>query len=131
PCLWFENNAKEAAEFYISVFDNSKITSENPLVVEFELNGVRFMGLNGGDQFTPNSAISYFVYCGGNHNVIEDLFQKLSEGGIVLFSLDKYDWSERYAWVQDKFGVNWQLDIDAVNHTQKIVPALLFTNEKA
>lgn len=131
PCLWFDNNAKEAAEFYVNVFDNSKITSENPLVVEFELNGVRFMGLNGGNQFSPNPAVSYFVYCGGDHNKIESLFRKLSEGGMVLFPLDKYDWSEKYAWVQDKFGVNWQLDVDAINHPQKIVPALLFTNEKA
>lgn len=131
PCLWFDNNAKEAAEFYVNVFDNSKITSENPLVVEFELNGVRFMGLNGGSQFNPTSAVSYFVYCGGDHSKIESLFRKLSEGGMVLFPLDKYDWSEKYAWVQDKFGVNWQLDVDAINHPQKIVSALLFTNEKA
>jgi len=131
PCLWFDNNAKEAAEFYVNVFDNSKITSENPLVVEFELNGVRFMGLNGGGQFNPTSAVSYFVYCGGDHSKIESLFRKLSEGGMVLFPIDKYDWSEKYAWVQDKFGVNWQLDVDAINHPQKIVSALLFTNEKA
>ena len=131
PCLWFDNNAKEAAEFYVNVFDNSKINSEHPLVVDFELSGVRFIGLNGGDQFSLTPAVSYFVYCGGDHNKIESLFRKLSEGGMVLFPLDKYDWSEKYAWVQDKFGVNWQLDIDAINHPQKIVPALLFTNKKA
>jgi len=131
PCLWFDHNAKEAADFYVSVFDNSRIIDENPMVVNFELNGVRFMGLNGGNQFSPTPAVSYFVYCGGDHDKIKTIYEKLSESGMVFFPLDKYDWSEKYAWVQDKFGVNWQLDVDAINHPQTIVPALLFTNEKA
>ncbi|MCB0746812.1 MAG: VOC family protein, partial [Ignavibacteriae bacterium] len=53
-----------------------------------------------------------------------------SEGGSINMPLDKYDWSEKYAWVKDKFGVSWQLDIDKINSPQKIVPALLFVNDK-
>lgn len=130
PCLWFDNNAKAAADFYINVFENSKITSESPVVVNFELNGVPFMGLNGGSLFKPNPSVSYFVYCDQDHNKVETLYQKFSEGGMVIFPLDKYDWSERYAWVQDKFGVSWQLDIEVINNPQKIVPNLLFANQK-
>lgn len=56
-CLWFDGQAKEAAEFYCSVFENSKITSENPISVTFELNGRKIMGLNGGPQFKFNEAV--------------------------------------------------------------------------
>ncbi|MDZ4822834.1 MAG: VOC family protein, partial [Flavobacteriales bacterium] len=61
PCLWFDGNAKEAADFYCSVFKNSKVTSENPLVVMFEMDGQKFMGLNGGPMFKINPSVSFFV----------------------------------------------------------------------
>lgn len=130
PCLWFNHNAKEAANFYTGIFDNSKIISENSTVVMFEINGTKFTGLNGGGQFKPNPAVSYFVYCEGNDEKLEHLYEKLKEQGEVLMPLGKYDWSEKYAWVRDKFGVSWQLDIDPINNAQKIVPALLFANDK-
>ena len=87
------------------------------------------MALNGGPKFNINSSISYYVYC-SNENEISRLFKALSEDGNVLMPLDRYDWSEQYAWVSDKYGVNWQLDIDSLNSNQKIVPALIFGNEK-
>jgi len=130
PCIWFNNSAKEAAEFYIETFGNGKITINMSMLTTFELNEQKFLAINGGTEFKPNPAVSYFVYCDGNNERIEQLYEKLSEGGMVLMSLGKYDWSEKYAWVQDKFGVSWQLDIDPINNVQKIVPALLFTNEK-
>jgi predicted 3-demethylubiquinone-9 3-methyltransferase (glyoxalase superfamily) len=129
PCLWFDGHAKNAADFYCSVFENSAITANTPMVVNFELNGTKFMGLNGGPGYKVNSAISYYVYC-GNDTEISRLYKILTEGGGVLMPLGKYDWSEKYAWVMDRFGVNWQLDIDRINSTQTIVPSLLFANEK-
>ncbi len=63
PCLWFDNQAQEAAKFYCSVFKDSKITADNQMVVTFELNGKKFMGLNGGPQFKPNEAVSFVVDC--------------------------------------------------------------------
>lgn len=131
PCIWFDNNALEATTFYADTFKQVKIVTQNPMVVIFEINGVQFMGLNGGNMFQPNPAISYFVYCENDTESIETLYHKLKDGGKVLMPLDTYDWSKKYAWVEDKFGVSWQLDIDAINHSQKIVPALLFTNKKA
>ncbi|MEB8330518.1 VOC family protein [Flavobacteriaceae bacterium KMM 6897] len=76
PCLWFNNNAAEAAGFYCSVFEQSKILKETPIATTFELNGTKFMSLNGGPTHKVNSAVSYFVYC-GNEKEINRLFNVL------------------------------------------------------
>lgn len=131
PCIWYNNNAKEAVSFYQEVFDDVHITSENPLVILFEIGGTKFMVLNGGERFRPNPAVSYFVYCGGSDAKIERLYADLMKEGKALMPLGTYDWSPKYAWVQDKFGVNWQLDIDPINNAQTVVPALLFADGKA
>ncbi|MGH2565683.1 MAG: VOC family protein [Ginsengibacter sp.] len=128
PCLWFDGKAKEAAMYYSAAFDNSKIISENPVVVMFELDGMQFMGLNGGPQFKINPSISFFVFCDSEED-IEKKWNHLSAGGGVMMPLDKYPWSEKYGWCQDKFGVNWQLMIGQGD--QKIVPAFMFTKEKS
>lgn len=131
PCIWFNNNTQEAITFYSSIFDNVEVISANQNTVDFTIEGTKFMGLNGGSEFSPNPGVSYFVYCENNHEKIEKLYQKLQTDGFVLMPLGTYDWSSKYAWVQDRYGVNWQLDIDAINNTQKVVPTLLFTKEKA
>jgi predicted 3-demethylubiquinone-9 3-methyltransferase (glyoxalase superfamily) len=131
PCLWFDGNAKTAAEFYCSVFENTAITTENPLVVTFESAGQKFMLLNGGPHFKLNPSISFFVV----FETIEEVdktWEKLLNGGSVLMPLDKYEWSEKYGWVQDKFGVNWQLSAGKLEDVgQKFTPSLLFTNAMA
>ena len=145
PFLWFDNNAEEAVNFYTSIFDNSDISNitryneesakasgQKPgtvMTIAFKLEGQIFTALNGGPHFKINPSISFFVYC-ESEDKINDLYNKLSEGGFVMMPLDKYDWSPKYAWVQDKFGLSWQLDIDKINNQQKILPALLFVNEK-
>ena len=129
PCLWFDENAKEAAEFYCSVFNKSSITSENDMVVTFETYGQKFMCLNGGSQFSFNPSISFFVLC-ESEDEINNLWRSFSENGLVLMPLDKHDWSERYGWVQDRFGVSWQLSLGKIEDTgQKISPVLMFTGE--
>jgi predicted 3-demethylubiquinone-9 3-methyltransferase (glyoxalase superfamily) len=131
PCLWFYGNAKVAAEFYCSVFVNSKITSENKLVVEFLSSGQKFMCLNGGSEYKPNPSISFYVIC-ETINEIETTWNKLLVGGNVLMPLDKYDWSEKYGWVQDKFGISWQLTFGKLQDVgQKFTPTLMFTNKQA
>lgn len=129
PCLWFDNNAGEAAAFYCSIFRDAHILESNPMVTRFKAGGIVFMLLNGGPKYKMTPAVSYFVYCNGE-NEINRLYGLLKEGGSVLMPLDQYDWSPRYAWVQDRFGVNWQLDVEEINNDQKIVPNLLFVNEK-
>jgi predicted 3-demethylubiquinone-9 3-methyltransferase (glyoxalase superfamily) len=131
PCLWFDKNAKEAAGYYISVFKNSKITSENPMVVMFDLDGQKFMALNGGPAFKPNPSISFFVTCETKEE-IDSYWKKLSDGGMALMPIDKYPWSEKYGWVQDKFGISWQLNMGKIADVgQKFCPLLMFTNKFA
>lgn len=129
PCLWFDGKAKEAATYYSSIFDNAKITSENPLVVMFELEGMKFMGLNGGPNFKINPSISFFVLCNSTDE-IENKWNLLSAAGSVMMPLNKYPWSEKYGWCQDKFGVNWQLMMSN-EAGEKIVPSFMFTQQQS
>jgi predicted 3-demethylubiquinone-9 3-methyltransferase (glyoxalase superfamily) len=146
PFLWFDTEAEEAADFYISIFDNSKklniskydessakatgMKAGSAFVVSFQLEGQNFTAMNAGPHFKINESISLFAYCESNEK-IEKVYNKLSKGGKVLFPIGKYDWSQRYAWVVDKFGLSWQLDVEKINNEQKILPALLFVNEQA
>ena len=103
PCLWFDGQAKAAAKFYCSVFENSKIIADTPMVVTFELNGKKFMGLNGGPMFKFNEAVSFVVDC-ETQEEIDYYWNKLTEGGQ----------ESKCGWLKDKFGLSWQ-----------IVPAIL------
>jgi predicted 3-demethylubiquinone-9 3-methyltransferase (glyoxalase superfamily) len=98
PCLWFNGNALEAANFYCTVFTNSKITINTPMVVNFELNGQKFMGLNGGPHFTFNEAVSFVVEC-DTQEEIDYFWTKLTEGGNESMC----------GWLKDKYGVSWQI----------------------
>jgi len=130
PCLWFDGKAKEAASFYCSVFNNSVITAENPIVVTFESAGQKFMCLNGGPQYTFNPSVSFFVLCETEEEV-DKAWKNLLEGGSVLMPLDKYDWSTKYGWVQDRFGLSWQLSLGKREEVgQKFTPMLMFTGKQ-
>jgi predicted 3-demethylubiquinone-9 3-methyltransferase (glyoxalase superfamily) len=109
-CLWFDGQADEAANHYTSIFTNSKLgrvgryTEAGPgpagsvLAVEFELNGQKFVGLNGGPQFTFNEAISFQIYC-KDQDEVDYYWSKLSEGGEESVC----------GWLKDKYGVSWQV----------------------
>ncbi len=110
PFLWFHDKAEEAADFYTSIFKNSKITTitrygeagpgpkGTVMTVAFQLEGQEFMGLSGGPHYTFSPAISFFVNCETQAEV-DELWEKLSTGGR----------EDRCAWLQDKFGVSWQI----------------------
>ncbi len=114
PCLWFDGNAEEAAERYVAIFKNSKITgithygdagaeaSGMPkgtvMTVAFELEGQPFLALNGGPEFTFSPAISFIVNC-GSQGELDEFWEKLSEGGEI----------QECGWLTDKFGVSWQI----------------------
>jgi predicted 3-demethylubiquinone-9 3-methyltransferase (glyoxalase superfamily) len=130
PSLWFDGNAKAAAAFYSSFFKNSRITADTPLVVTFELAEKKFMGLNGGPMFKINPSISFFVKC-ESLNETNEIWNKLIDGGKALIPIDKYPWSERYGWVQDKFGVTWQIMMHTIaDATFSITPSMLFTGNQ-
>jgi len=131
PCLWFNGQAKAAAELYCSVFKDSKITVDTSMVVTFNLAGQKFMGLNGGPRHVPNSSISFFVVF-ETLDEIEHAWEALLEGGQVLMPLNKYEWSAQYGWLQDKYNINWQLALGKLEEVgQKITPTLMFTNQQA
>jgi predicted 3-demethylubiquinone-9 3-methyltransferase (glyoxalase superfamily) len=141
PCLWFDNEAEEAARFYTSIFKNSKIghisrygeagyeIHQKPpgtvMTIEFELNGQPFTGLNGGPIFKFNEAVSFQVLC-ENQQEVDHYWDKLSEGG------DKN--AQQCGWLKDKFGLSWQIvptemiemlkDKDAAK-TQRVMTAVL------
>ena len=104
PCLWLDGQAKAAADYYCSIFKNSRITSENTIVVNFEINGSKFMALNGGPKYKPTPATSFVIEC-ENQEEIDYYWEKLGEGG-------RYD---QCGWLDDKFGFSWQV-VPAVLH---------------
>jgi len=130
PCLWFDGNAKASADFYCSIFKNSKIINNTPMVVLFEIEGKLIMGLNGGPMFKINPSISLFVTCETNEE-IESIWNQLSKEGTIMMPLDQYPWSEKYGFVADKFGVCWQLMLGEIPpNGQKIMPCFLFVEEQ-
>ncbi len=130
PCIWFDGNAIQAAEFYCSVFKDSKINSFNPWVAGLTIMGYRFMFLNGGAKFKPNPTMSFYTTF-ETIDEIEEVWKKLLGNGKVVMPLDRYGWSEKYGWVEDQYGVSWQLTLGRVLEIgQKIVPALMFTGEQ-
>jgi predicted 3-demethylubiquinone-9 3-methyltransferase (glyoxalase superfamily) len=114
PCLWFDNQAQDAAKFYCSVFKSSKITADNQMVVAFELNGKKFIGLNAGPQFQFNEAISFVVDC-ETQEEIDYYWNKLTADGGNEGSC---------GWLKDKFGVSWQI-------VPSVLPKLLSDPGKA
>ena len=99
PFLWFDKQAEEAMNFYVSVFKNSKVLSVSPMVVRFELNGQEFVGLNGGPGFPFTEAVSFVVNCDTQQEV-DDYWTKLTAGGGK---------PGRCGWLKDKFGLSWQV----------------------
>jgi len=146
PHLWFDKEAREAAEFYVAAFgDGSKIThfttrhdtpSGDAESVSFELAGQPFMAISAGPFFKFNPSISFFVNFDPSRDPharknLDALWEKLSAGGCALMPLDKYPFSEHYGWVADKYGLSWQLILSnpAGEPRPVIVPSLLFVGQ--
>ena len=139
PHLWFDTQAKAAAEFYVDVFPNSAIHHLTVLrdtpsgdcdVVAFELVGQPFQAISAGPYFTANPSVSFTVNCATVAEV-DALWARLSEGGMALMPLDAYPFSPRFGWVQDRFGISWQVSLaEGEREGQpRIVPSLMFTGD--
>jgi predicted 3-demethylubiquinone-9 3-methyltransferase (glyoxalase superfamily) len=99
PCLWFDGQAKAAAEFYCSVFKDSKILSVNPMAVVFEINQSKFMALNGGPEYKFSLANSYVITCDTQEEIDYYWNNLIANGG-----------SEgNCGWCKDKYGLSWQI----------------------
>ncbi len=130
PCLWFDRQAKEAAQLYCSVFKNSEIVSETPTVVSFKLNGKKILALNGGPVFQINPSISLFVSCDSVKET-DRIWNALIEGGSAYIPIGSYPWSEHYGWLKDRYGMTWQIFSTGKNDGEmRILPAMLFTDKQ-
>ena len=140
-CLWFDRKAEEAANFYCNTFKNSHIETTahygevgdtipgrpgkgTVMTVKFELDGLNVLALNAGPIYSITPSISMFV---GRKNAVEidRLYTALSDGGSVLMPLQEYPFAQKYTWVQDRFGVSWQLILDP--EKDYVVPCMLFS----
>ena len=126
PCLWFADQAEQAANFYTSIFKDSRIVNitrygsagfevhhrpaGSVMTVDFELNGVRFTALNGGPVFTFNEAVSFQVICDTQEEVAY-FWDRLKEGGDPR--------AQQCGWLKDKFGLSWQVVPDGMDEMLK------------
>lgn len=139
PHLWFDKKAEEAARWYTSIFPGSKIIGTHTLQdtpsgdvkqVSFDLMNYRFMAMSAGPHATKNPSISFIVQVNKNNTeLVDKLYKRLKEGGKVLMPLDKYPFNDKFAWVEDKYGVSWQLTLrEHRSGKHNIVPSLMFAN---
>lgn len=145
PHLWFDKEAIEAADFYASLFPNSKIMNVTTLhdtpsgdvnVVSFELSDQPFMAINAGPLFKFNPSVSFFVNFDPSRDKnarenIDRLWERLSTGGTALMPLQQYPFGERYGWVLDKYGLSWQLILSDPKGEERpfIIPSLMFVGK--
>jgi len=139
PHLWFDKEAKEASEFYASFFPNSRVANITALhntpsgdtdIVSFELSGMPFMAISAGPLFKFNPSISFLVACKTKPEV-NAIWEKLSERGTALMELGEYPFSEKYGWVQDRYGLSWQVMFMGGNRIkQNITPTLMFIDRQ-
>jgi predicted 3-demethylubiquinone-9 3-methyltransferase (glyoxalase superfamily) len=153
PHLWFDKEAQEAAEFYASTFPDSKVIHTTTLhntpsgdadIVSFELWRQKFMAISAGPFFRFNPSVSFIVNFDpllfdrasspekAAREQIDRVWEKLAEGGAVLMPLDNYPFSERYGWLQDRYGLSWQLILTDPEGDPRppILPSLMFVGDK-
>lgn len=152
PNLWFAGNAEEAGEFYAGIFPGARLgaiqrypteglldvqqhLAGQPLTVDVELPDLRISLINAGDEFRPNPSAGFLVTIDPERDQdapaqLEGLHAALVDGGSELMELGEYPFSPRYAWVQDRFGVSWQLMLTepGTGRRPRVVPALLFSS---
>jgi predicted 3-demethylubiquinone-9 3-methyltransferase (glyoxalase superfamily) len=136
PHLWFDKEAKEAAEFYASVFSagDSRVRSVSKLndtpsgsvdIVSLELCGQPFSMISAGPLFKFNPSVSFLVAC-STKDEVDGIWAKLSQGGTARIPIGEYPFSRRYGWTQDRYGVSWQVMLSDRPIKQKITPTLMF-----
>lgn len=153
PCIWCGGNADELVAFYLSVFPNSEKLSRTyypeegvadfqqsmageVLTIDFAIGGIRLSALNGGPEFTPTPMLSFIVSFDPSREEhataqLDKVWNHLAREGKVLMEIGEYPFSKRYGWVQDKFGVSWQLMLtDPAGEPRPfLIPTLMFAND--
>ena len=140
PHLWYDTQATQAAEFYVSIFPDSKILNISTLndtpsgtveMVSFELLNYEFQAISAGPYFTFNPSVSFMIECITAQEV-DAYWEKLSPGGTALMELGAYPFSERFGWIQDQYGLSWQIIYSsAPGAKRKITPMVMFVGDVA
>jgi len=140
PFLWYDKEAGEAANFYTSIFEDSGVQQRTVLhntpsgdveIVRISLMGYELTLMSAGPLFKFNPSISFFVGCKTPQKV-DEIWEKLSQGGSVLMPLGQYPHSERYGWLQDRFGLSWQIMFMGERGLkQRLIPTLMYTGKQA
>jgi predicted 3-demethylubiquinone-9 3-methyltransferase (glyoxalase superfamily) len=134
PHLWFDREAVEAAEFYTSIFDDSRINSTAQILdtpsgncdmVGFRILGYDFMAISAGPFFRINPSVSFRIKCGTTGEA-DKIWKRLSAGGKVLMDFGEYPFSKKFGWMEDKYGVSWQVIYTEGDLGQRITPVLMF-----
>ena len=138
PHLWFDREAIAATEFYAETFPDSKVIDVTTIpdtpggdtdIVTFQLWGQSFQAINAGPLFSFNPSVSFAVAC-DTVDEVDRLWARLADGGTALMPLDAYPFSERYGWVQDRYGLSWQVSYAGGREvTQRITPTLTFVGD--
>lgn len=156
PNLWFDHNAKEAVDFYVAAFPDSRVVSTmnypktaeegladfqmdlagDVLAIDFELGKQRFTAINAGPEFKFNPSVSFMVNFDPSRDDkaqehLDELWGKLIDGGEALMPLQEYPFSKRYGWVKDRYGLSWQLILTDPEGDPRpfIIPSLLFAGK--
>ncbi len=139
PHFWYHHEAKEAAALYVSLFPNSSISNIQTIrdtpsgdcdIVTFSLAGESFMSISAGPVFDLNPSISLFVTFDSEAE-IQKVWDALADGGKILMPFDTYPWAQKYGWLQDKYGLSWQLSLSSEVKELRITPHLMFTGAVA
>ncbi|WP_424494655.1 VOC family protein [Salinimicrobium sp. GXAS 041] len=145
PHLWFDSQAEEAVQFYTSIFKNSAMGARTHyseagkefhqrepgslMTLGFQLEDFKLIALNGGPHFQFNPSVSLLVRCETEEET-ERLWKLLSKNAKIMMPLNSYDWSPKYGWLQDRYGLSWQIMFEKSSSSHKIVPLLFFTGER-
>ena len=124
PCFWYESDAYGAMQLYANAFENSVAPRHNDFMSSIQIKDQVIHGLNGGPMFKPNPTLSLYTTF-TQEAELRRAYEVLVKGGKTLMALDTYDWSPLYVWVEDKYGVSWQLILNEQEEV-KISPAVMF-----
>lgn len=138
PHLWYDTEAAEATKWYVSLFENSGITARTTIqdtpsgdaeLLDFHLANLTFSAISAGPYFKFNPSVSLMIAC-NTFDEVDYLHENLSVGGTVLMPLGEYPFSKRYVWLEDKYGLGWQLMfVENRENQPRIRPCLLFSGE--
>ncbi|MCD2137937.1 VOC family protein [Salinicoccus halitifaciens] len=139
PHLWFDTEAAAAAEFYADLFPDSKVHYTNALEgtpsgdadqVDFEIMGHQFMAISAGPEITKNPSISFMIlFTAEERGKFERIWETLTHEAEIRMPFKRYDFSELYGWLDDKYGVSWQFYLSEEKPEARIIPTLMFIND--